>query len=34
MTVFHNSRNDVKPQLNISFIVHRPLRAQAKERER
>lgn len=30
MTVLHNSRNAAKPQKNNPFIVHRPLRAQAK----
>jgi len=34
MTVIHDSRNAVMPQLNISFIVHRPLRAPAKESDR
>ena len=33
MTAMDIRRNDVKPQPNISFIVHRPLRAQAKEGE-
>lgn len=29
MTAILNRRNVVKPQPNIAFIVHRPLRAQA-----
>ncbi len=33
MTAMDTRRNDVTPQSNISFIVHRPLRALAKEGE-
>ncbi len=33
MTGTFNRRNVVKPQSNIAFIVHRPLRAQARERQ-
>ncbi|PRX73047.1 hypothetical protein B0G52_104147 [Cohnella sp. SGD-V74] len=33
MTAVINRRNVVTPQSNTSFIVHRPLRALAKEGE-